>query len=377
MSSEILQTPEITHELYPRVEDPKDADACAWVFKNSKEFVPYYFKFRDLGAKEVRAKILHTGLCHSDVLTGRESWGPCSFPVCTGHEVIGEITHLGSEVTGFKVGDVIGFGPFREACFNCDHCNNKDDNLCDKLPFSEKALYGRYFGGYCTHIQQPASYCFHIPEGLDLANVPPVLCAGVTVFAPMKRHIKKEGARIGVLGIGGLGHLAVQYGKAMGCHVTGFTTSASKVEYIKNLGASQVIVVDSELAALKDHQHEFDFLINTLPIGNMKIMEAYLATLKNGGTLIQVGLPEVKDNLEVSFFTIVARQLTIAGSIVSSVQETKDTLEFTLKHGIKVEVEDFSFEDFPKALNRLENERPQFRCVVHVKDFVEKHFPTK
>ena len=196
------------------------------------------------------------------------------------------------------------------------------------------------------------------------------------MYAPMQRLIKKQGAKIGVMGVGGLGHLAVQYGKAMGCHVTGFTTSPEKSDYIKTLGASDVIVVDKDFSSFKSHQHEFDFLINTLPISNFATMEAYLSTLKSGGTLIQVGLPNANDHFETSMGSIVHRQLTIHGSTVASIEETKETLEFTLKHGIKVAVENFSFEDFPKALHRLEHERPQFRCVVNVKDFADAHFPS-
>jgi len=368
----LKQTPEITHQLYPRVEDPKDADAVAWVFKNKSEFVPYYFKFQPIGEGEVRAKILYTGLCHSDSMTGREHWGPCHFPVCAGHEVIGEITLVGSAVKNFKVGDIVGIGPFRSACFGCEQCKEGNDNICCKLPGSERFLYGKYFGGYASHIQQPASHTFHIPQGMDLANVPPVLCAGCTVYPPMKRHITKKDATVGIIGIGGLGHLAVQYGKAMGCHVTGFTTSVDKVDYIKKLGAEEVIVVDKEQKELAKHGGKFDYLLNTLPVTDTNIIEAYLGTLKNGGTLIQVGIPDVKDNFSMSFFTLVARQLTVVGSIVSSVQDTKETLEFTNKHGIKVAVEEFSFADFPKALDRLENGRPQFRCVVNVKDYTNQ-----
>lgn len=369
----IKQTSEIDHMLYQRVEDPKDADALAWVFKNKDEFVPYYYKFPELAEDEVRAKVLHTGLCHSDVMTGREKWGPCNFPVCPGHEVVAEVEKVGTAVKDFKKGDLVAFGPFRNACFECKHCKTGATNLCTKV--DDQFLYGLHFGGYSTHIQQPAHHTFHIPEGMDLANLPPVLCAGTTVYAPMKRHIKEKGAKVAILGIGGLGHLAVQYGKAMGLEVSAITTSSDKVDYIKKLGAAHVIVVDKELKELKKHVGEFDFLINTLPINSKDLLEAYVSTLTNGGTLIQVGLPSIDESFNISFFSLVAKQISIVGSIVCSVQETKDTLEFTKKHGIRVETENFTFEDFPKALNRLENERPIFRCVVNVEEFNKKHFP--
>ena len=363
--------------FYPRVEDPKDADAVAWVFKSKSEFVPYWFKLPELGESDVRAKVLHTGLCQSDVLTGREKWGACNFPVCTGHEVVGEVTHVGSAVTSLKAGDKIGIGPFRSSCFSCSECKRGDDHLCYQVEEHEKNLYGVYFGGYATHIQVPATHAFVLPQGLDLANVPPVLCAGCTVYPPLKKYATEPGASVGIIGIGGLGHLAVQYARAMGLQVTAFTTSSEKVEAIKQLGAHDVVVVDKELKELAKHFGKFDCLLNTLPVSDEASMTAYIMTLTNGGTLIQVGLPDVDTKLKIPFSPLIMKQVAVVGSIVCSVADTRDTLEFTAKHGIKVAVETFSFEDFPKALDRIENGKPQFRCVVNVEDFVNKHFPAK
>jgi len=176
-----------------------------------------------------------------------------------------------------------------------------------------------------------------------------------------------------VIGIGGLGHLAVQYGKAMGCHVTGFTTSPGKIGDIKSMGAEEVIVVDQEFKELANHQGKFDYLVNTLPVSEAGLIEAYLGTLRNCGTLIQVGVPEGGEKMQFSYASLVVRQLTVVGSLVSSVEETKETLEFTVKHGIRVRVEEFPFLEFPKALDRLENGRPHFRCVVNVKDFTSQY----
>ena len=372
------QTADVTHPLYPRVEDPKDAEGLAWVFKSKSEFVPYYFKFPALGEEEMRAKVLYTGLCHSDVLTGRELWGKANFPVCTGHEVVGQVTHIGTKVTNLKVGDLVGVGPFRSACFDCEDCKGGRTNLCTTQPGGERFLYGKYFGGYATHIQQPAHHTYVLPAGADLANIPPVLCAGCTVFAPMKRHITQaQGSSIAILGIGGLGHLAVQYAKKLGLHVAAFTSTPDKVDFIKKLGADEVIIVDKELKSLADNAGKFNYLVNTLPSVTKDALNAYLKTLKNNGTLIQVGLPDTSESFDISYSTLIMKQLKLTGSIVSSVQETKDTLAFTAEHDIRVAVEEFTFADFPKALDRLENGRPQFRCVVNVKDYAEKYFPEK
>ena len=156
-----------------------------------------------------------------------------------------------------------------------------------------------------------------------------------------------------------------------------FTSTADKVDYIKKLGADEVIVVDKEFKELKKHAHTLNGIINTLPVGGLALQEAYASCLKPGGTYILVGLPDVKENFSLSFFTIIINQLNVVGSIVSSIKETKETLDFTHQHKVKVEVETFKFEDFPKALHRLEKERPFFRCVVNVLDFNKVHFPNK
>ena len=271
------------HLIYKRAEDESKADALAWVFKNDKEMVPYYFNFPPLGDDEVRCKILHTGLCHSDVMTVRQKWGPAHYPVCPGHEVIAEITHVGKNVKDKHVGQIVGYGPCRKSCWTCKTCLKGFDNLCPNIEFPEKLLYGKYFGGYATHIQQPACHAIKVPEGIDISTAAPILCAGVTVFAPIERFVKDKDATVGVIGIGGLGHLAIQYTKALGNKVTGFTTSEQKVEEIKKLGADQVIVVDKEFKSLKDHQNEFDFLINTLPISSTETLAAYIGTLASNG----------------------------------------------------------------------------------------------
>ena len=374
MEKILPQTSGVDHKIYKRVENPKDADACAWVFKNAKEFVPYYFKFPAVAPHEIRVKIHYSGLCHSDVSTGRNMWEPCEYPVCVGHEVIGEAQIVGSEVKDFKVGDMVIVGPIRDACFNCEHCNKGQDNLCAVIDKEEKFLYGRYFGGWATHIQQPAHHIYHLPEGMDPKTSAPIICAGVTVLTPMQRHITERRAKVGIIGIGGLGHLAIQYGKAMGLEVTAFTTKADKVEECYAFGAHRVILVDEKLEDLRKLHDQFDFLINNLYVIDMKTTEAYLMLLKNGGSLIQIGLPPVKQPMQLMWHTLVLRQLSILGTLCGSVKDNVHTYEYSRRHGIKVDVEEFSFEEFPKALSRLELERPHYRCVVNVKDFVDRHF---
>lgn len=371
------QTSGVDHKLYKRVENPIEADACAWVFKNSSSLVPYFFKFPPLAPHEVRAKIIYTGICHTDVSVGRGEWQKPEYPCCTGHEIVAQVTMVGNLVNNIKLGEIIMVGPFRNSCFECEQCKRGDDNICANLEFFDHFTYGKYFGGYSTHYQGPASHCFPIPEGMDLSIAPPLVCAGVTVHIPMQRHIKEKGARIGIIGIGGLGHLAIQYGKALGCEVTAFTTSTDKIDECKLLGASEVILIDKDHKVLEQYKDRLDFLVNTLYVIDKDLFEAYLATLKNGGLLIQVGVPPLKQPMELSWHTLVFKQIALVGSNCGSIEESKMSLEFSHKHGIKPHIEMFAFEELPKAFERLEKERPHFRCVVNVKDFTDRHFPGK
>ena len=306
---------DITHKDYPRAESPEKADALAWVFKNKDEMVPYYFNFPEIGEHQVRGRILYAGLCHSDCMTARGLWGGCPYPACVGHETVCEITHIGFKVSTCKVGDIVGFGPLVDCCNTCTLCKKGKDNICKGIGFGERCQYPIRFGGYATHIQNPEWYAIKIPAGMDLSNVAPLFCAGVTVFAPMNRFITDPAnTTIGVLGIGGLGHLAVQYGNKMGCKVAAFTTTKDKEEYIKKIGGHEVIVVDKELKELEKHHDKFDFLINTLPISDNKIVDAYIQTLNSDGAIIQVGAPSIDTQMSFSFMGLIGKQITIHGS---------------------------------------------------------------
>jgi D-arabinose 1-dehydrogenase-like Zn-dependent alcohol dehydrogenase len=373
----IQQSSGVNCKRYPRVENPKDADACAWVFKTAWDFVPYYFKFPNMAPHEVRAKVLYTGLCHTDVGVARGDMFKPEYPLCPGHEVVGKIQMVGSEVKDLKIGDIVMLGPFRDSCFKCEQCKRGDDNICSCLEFYDHFTYGHYFGGYATHFQQPAHHCFKVPEGMDIRTAPPLVCAGVTVLVPMLRHIKEKGAKVGIIGIGGLGHLAIQYGKVIGCNVTAFTTSEDKMMECKALGASEVVLVDKNLKSLELYKDKMDFLVNTLYVIDMKTYEAYLGTLKNGGVMIQVGVPPLSQPMELNWATLIFKQIAIVGSNCGSIEESKQSLEFSLKHNIKPVIEEYTFEEFPKAFNRIEKERPHFRCVVNVQDFTDRHFPDK
>jgi len=345
--------------------DSADADAIGWGAETpGGPLVKVPFKHPPLEDKEVRIDITYTGLCYSDVFKLTGGWGDNGvWPLVPGHEIFGRVVKVGEKVTKVKEGQLVGCGPYRDACLSCKTCKAGLENHCTETVY--KYLYDPHFGGYATSIQLPEKWVFIIPEGLDEKTCPPLMCAGVTVYAPMKRF-GKPGLVCGVAGIGGLGHLALQYSKKLGMKTVAISQTESKKELALKLGAD-VFVNSTNPAQMSSLAKEgIDILINTLYIPDIG---PYLQLLTPGrGVLVQVGLPEAKDLLAIHAFDIVANQLTLAGSEVGSIQETQDMLEFSAANQIFPIVETYSFEDFPKAYNRLHKERPVFRCVVDVMD---------
>jgi len=345
--------------------DSADADAIGWGFETpGGPIVKVPFKHPVLEDTDVRIDITYTGLCFSDVFKATGGWGDMGvWPLIPGHEVFGRVVKVGEKVTRVKEGQLVGCGPYRDACFNCKTCLEGLDNHCPETIF--KYLYDPHFGGYATSIQLPEKLVFVIPEGMNEKLCPPLLCAGVTVYAPILRYAK-PGLVCAVAGIGGLGHLALQYSKKMGMKTIAISQTDSKKELALKLGADLFVNSNDKAQMAKLANEGVDILVNTLYIAEIK---PYLELLRTGrGVLIQVGLPQAGSNLQFNAFDIVARQLTIAGSEVGSYKETKEMLEFSAANQIYPIVESFSFEDFPKAFNRLQHERPVFRCVVDVMD---------
>lgn len=356
------------HDLYKYCENEADADAIAWAFVNKDKMVKFPYKHPTLESHEVRGKIITSGLCLSDQLHARGLWGQCPYPIAPGHEVFCEITDVGSDVTNVKVGEVVGFAPLRACCEQCKYCISSGEQVCQDV-WDEKFLYGIHFGGYSTHIQQPGSFAIPVPKDLPLDKCAPLLCAGATVYAPLKRHLK-EGDRVAVIGIGGLGHLAVQYAHKMGYEVTAVTSSSDKVDLVKELGATSHINSNNP-EELKQNYDKFDVIINTTPASAM--INEYIKLCAPRARFIQVGLPAESEMLNIQISPIVLKEINYVGSIVGSREETAETLRFSAEHKVYPIVEEFSFEDFPKAFDRLENGKPHFRCVVNVKAFSEKN----
>lgn len=354
---------QLEHAIY-KITDEQNCDAHAFAFLSKDKFEKVYFKFPELQPNEIRANVLFSGVCLSDSSVARGKYYPANYPLVTGHEIIAEVSLIGSEVTKFKIGEKVAYGTVRGCCENCKLCKSGSEVLCKEFPETERRTFGKYWGGFATQIQQPDQFFFKLPNNFDLKRGAPLLCAGLTVYKPIYQHIRK-GDRCAVLGIGGLGHLAVLFLAKLGFEVVGITTSDDKNDLIKQLGGTPLNLKNED--HLKLHQGKIDFIINTLP--TLENFDKLLTLVAPKCKIIQVGAPSLNDNITISPLMLLMNELEFIGSAYGGRDITNKMLEFCAKENVYPMVEEFSFDDFPKALNRLEHERPKFRCVVNVEDY--------
>ena len=357
------------HELYTYVESEKDADAIAWAWVNKEKVVKYPFKFPPLGPKEVRANVTYVGLCHSDIFHVRDLWHnvmPTTYPLVPGHEFVGEVSQVGSEVTTLKKGDIVGFGTIRACCGNCSVCLTGDEQLCSEV--KDTLTYGRYFGGYATQVQQPYDFFFKLPDNFKLNLGAPLFCAGITTFYPIQKYYK-AGMKCAVVGIGGLGHLALKFLKKLGANTSAFTSTQKKVESIKELGADEVIVSTNE-EEMRKVKGKFDLILYTIP--GVEEFEKYFATAAKKGIFVLLGVGDNND-VKFNYFPLLKSDIKVVGSLVGPRLAIRQMVQLCSEKDIFPICEEYDFEDLPKAFDKLENGKPHFRCVLNVKDFAEKN----
>ena len=352
------------HPLYKHC-DEKDADAIAYAFVNEEKMVIFPYKLPTLGDDEIRANVLYVGLCKTDSKWARGLWGPAKYPLAPGHEIIAVVKQVGSNVKDYKSGDIVAFGVIRDCCETCKYCTNNKEPLCVT---GTQWTYDVYWGGYSTHIQQPEKFFFKLAENFDIKRGAPLLCAGITVYNPFKQYLK-PGFKTAVIGIGGLGHLAVKFLAKMGYEVTAVTTSKKNSDFFKSLGATYVISVDDPQDMI-NNQGKFDFMINTAPASGS--FDKYLTLAASCGIIVQVGIPAISESVNIGLTHIAMRELHLVGSLIGSRADIKEMLSYCVENDIYPIVEEYSFEDFPKALDKLENGKPFFRCVVNVGDYARK-----
>jgi uncharacterized zinc-type alcohol dehydrogenase-like protein len=321
------------------------------------ELVKLEYELPEIGNEQVDIKVHYCGLCHSDLSMINNEWGLTQYPLVPGHEIVGEVTALGSEVKGLNVGDKVGMGWFSQSCMHCNQCMDGKQHLCGS---AEGTIVGRH-GGFADVIRGHWSWATLLPEGIDMAKAGPLFCGGITVFNPIVLSGVKPTDRVGVIGIGGLGHIALKFLKAWGCEVTAFTSNKSKTEALKRMGAHNV-VDSTDSKDLERMAGTLDFILNTT---NVKLdWSSYLTTLAPQGKLHTVGA--VLEPMEIPAFSLIGGEKSVGGSPLGSIALTRKMLEFCVRHNIYPTVEEFKMEDINEAIKHLEDGKARFRVVLKV-----------
>jgi len=328
---------------------------------------PFNFERRDPTARDVAIEILYCGVCHSDLHTVRNEWGGCNYPCVPGHEIVGRVTKVGSGVTKFKVGDLAAVGCMVDSCQECPSCKEHLEQFCEKGAIftyngPDKHTGGHTFGGYSDSIVVDESFTLKVPTNLDLAAVAPLLCAGITTYSPIKRWGIKKGDKVGVVGLGGLGHMALKFAHAFGAKVVLFTTSPGKADDARRLGADEVVISKNE-EEMNKHLGTFDFIIDAVSAEHD--INIYLNLLKRDGTLTLVGAPEKP--LPVSSFGLIFGRKILTGSLIGGIKETQEMLDFCSEHNIVSDIEMIDIDYINTAYERLLKSDVKYRFVIDMK----------
>lgn len=321
---------------------------------------------REPGANDVEIDIEFCGLCHSDVHSIRGEWGNQHWPLVPGHEIVGTVSRVGSEVTEFSTGDSVGVGCMVDSCRECDSCQEGFEQYC------ERGMIGTYGapdprndgvvtqGGYASSVVVDENYVVRVPAGLDKAAAAPLLCAGITTYSPLRYFGVEEGDTVGVVGLGGLGHMAVKIAKAMGAEVTVFTTSPAKAEAAHELGADNV-VVSKDAEQMKGARNSLNLIIDTVAADHD--INTYLKTLKRDGAIVQLGMPE-KAMPPVNPGALIRRRLAYGGSMIGGIAETQEMLDFCAEHGVVSDIEMVTGEQINGAYDRMVAGDVKYRFVL-------------
>ncbi|MDC0712925.1 NAD(P)-dependent alcohol dehydrogenase [Stigmatella sp. ncwal1] len=328
---------------------------------------PFQFERREPGERDVQLEILYCGVCHSDLHQARNEWGGSLFPMVPGHEIVGRVARTGSAVKKFKVGDLAGVGCLVDSCRTCGSCKEGLEQYCETgsiQTYNAKEKDGKTLtqGGYSETIVVDEDFVVSIPANLDLASVAPLLCAGITTYSPLRHWKVGPGQRVGVVGLGGLGHMGVKLARAMGAHVVVFSHTSRKKQDALRLGAHEVVVSSNpeEMAA---HTGKLDFILDTVSANHD--VNAYLKLLRRDGNLVLVGAPEKP--LEVGAFSLLTGRRNFSGSGIGGLQETQEMLDFCAQHGIVSDIELIPIQQINEAYERLQKGDVKYRFVIDLK----------
>lgn len=325
---------------------------------------PFEFQRRDVGAEDILIEIDFCGVCHSDIHQARNEWQSSTYPMVPGHEIVGRVTQVGASVTKFQVGDLAGVGCMVDSCRSCESCKAGEEQFCDvgQTVFTYNGAYPDgtpTYGGYSNNIVVAESFALKVSPKLDLAGVAPLLCAGITTYSPLRHWKVGPGKRVGVVGLGGLGHMALKFAHAMGAHVTQFTTSASKADDARRLGADEVVISPSA-EELEKLAGSFDFILDTVSASHELV--PYIHLLRRDGHLVLVGVPDKPASLEV--MSLVMKRRSISGSLIGGIPETQEMLDFCAEHNITSDIELIALEDIEAAYARMLKSDVKYRFVI-------------
>ena len=325
---------------------------------------PFSFERRDLGPKDVQLDILYCGVCHSDVHQVRNEWGGAMYPMVPGHEIVGRVTHVGGEVKKFIEGDLAGIGCLVDSCRECQNCKEGLEQYCSNGSvgtYNAKERDGKSitYGGYSNNIICDESFVLKVSEKLPLEGVAPLLCAGITTYSPLKHWKVGKGDKLGVLGLGGLGHMAVKFGVAFGAEVTMLSHTPSKEADAKRLGAHKFALTSNE-ETVKGLANYFDFIIDTVSAPHD--YNTYLNMLNTNGVLICVGAPPAP--AQVPAFNLIGNRRSFAGSLIGGLPETQEMLDYCAAHGITSDVEVIAMKDINEAYERMLKGDVRYRFVI-------------
>lgn len=331
---------------------------------HTSQLVPFVFQRRELTPEDVQIEILFCGVCHSDIHQVRDEWGNGVFPMVPGHEIVGKVIKVGDEVSKFKFGDSVGIGCMVDSCGVCPDCLEDLEQFCNKAEFTynspDKHTGGTNYGGYSRQIVVNQKFVLAVSDTLDLASVAPLLCAGITTYSPLKHWKIAKGHKVGIVGLGGLGHMGIKFAHAFGAYVVLFTTSPDKVEDAIRLGADEVVVSKNN-DAMAQHISSFDFILNT--VAATHDLDAFTALLKRDGTLCLVGLPD-HSHPSPSVANLIFKRRQIAGSLIGGIKETQEMLDFCAEHNITSDIEIIPIQKINEAYERVLKSDVKYRFVI-------------
>jgi alcohol dehydrogenase (NADP+) len=336
-------------------------------YTSTTPLAPFNFERRDLKESDVAFDILYCGVCHSDIHQARNEWGGSIYPMVPGHEIVGTVSAIGNRVSKYKVGDLVAVGCLVDSCRDCDSCKEGLEQYCQNGAVGTYNSYEKdgitpTYGGYSDKIVVHEDFVLRVPSSLPIEGVAPLLCAGITTYSPLRHWKVGKGHKIGVLGLGGLGHMAVKFAAAFGAEVTMLSTSPSKEADAKKLGAHHFVLTSSK-DATKSLKGKLDFIIDTVSAPHDYNM--YLSMLKTNGVHICVGAPPTP--AEVRAFSLIAHRRSIAGSTIGGIPETQEMLDFCAAHNIVSDVEMISMDYINEAYERMLKGDVRYRFVIDMK----------